>query len=146
MEHRLASRHESACRGRRFTSVGVPIQVREEAAHDLNPKPMTALELVRRQRGAQDDLDRLLRRHPGRVRFARTVPRAEDLQRRAHEVPGRAVRLDVWWVQRFSGRAEAREGQKLRWCDAAALSAAAMLPADAPLVARVIAELGNNPN
>lgn len=63
-----------------------------------------------------------------------------------HRYPDRAVRLDVWWVQRFSGRAEAREGQKLRWCDAAALSAAAMLPADAPLVARVIAELGNNPN
>jgi 8-oxo-dGTP diphosphatase len=59
--------------------------------------------------------------------------------------PDRAVRLDVWWVQQFSGRAEAREGQKLRWCDSAALSAAAMLPADAPLVSRVIAELGGNP-
>ncbi len=59
-----------------------------------------------------------------------------------HRYPDRAVRLDVWWVQRFSGRAEGREGQKLRWCDAAELSAAAMLPADAPLVARVIAELG----
>jgi 8-oxo-dGTP diphosphatase len=55
--------------------------------------------------------------------------------------PDRVVRLDVWWVHRFSGRAEAREGQRLRWCDAAELSAAAMLPADAPLVARVIAEL-----
>jgi 8-oxo-dGTP diphosphatase len=45
-------------------------------------------------------------------------------------------------VERFSGQAESREGQKLRWCDAAELSAATMLPADAPLVARVIAELG----
>jgi len=60
--------------------------------------------------------------------------------------PDRAVRLDVWWVQRFSGPAEAREGQKLCWCDAEALSAATMLPADAPLVARVIAELGGNPS
>jgi 8-oxo-dGTP diphosphatase len=56
--------------------------------------------------------------------------------------PDRVVRLDVWWVEGFAGRAESREGQRLRWCDAAALAAAAMLPADAPLVARVIAELG----
>jgi 8-oxo-dGTP diphosphatase len=59
-----------------------------------------------------------------------------------HRYPDRIVRLDVWWVERFSGQAESREGQKLRWCDAAELSAATMLPADAPLVARVIAELG----
>jgi 8-oxo-dGTP diphosphatase len=58
-----------------------------------------------------------------------------------HRYPDRAVRLDVWWVSRFDGRAESREGQALRWCDAAELSAAAMLPADAPLVARVVAEL-----
>lgn len=59
--------------------------------------------------------------------------------------PDRTVRLDVWWVRRFSGRVESLEGQALRWCDAAALAAAPMLPADAPLVDRVIAELGERP-
>lgn len=58
-----------------------------------------------------------------------------------HSYPDRSVRLEVWWVLRFSGRAEPREGQALRWCDAAGLSAAAMLPADAPLVDRVVAAL-----
>ena len=62
-----------------------------------------------------------------------------------HRYPDRAVRLDVWWVPRFDGRAESREGQALRWCDAVELSAAAMLPADAPLVARVVALLGTGP-
>jgi 8-oxo-dGTP diphosphatase len=66
------------------------------------------------------------------------VEDAEPFREHSFRYPDRLVRLDVWWVRRFSGCAQGREGQVLRWCDAAALSAAAMLPADAPLVAAVI--------
>jgi 8-oxo-dGTP diphosphatase len=69
------------------------------------------------------------------------VEDAEPFLEHSFRYPDRIVRLDVWWVRRFSGRAESREGQALRWCDAEALSAAAMLPADAPLVTAVIAGL-----
>jgi len=69
------------------------------------------------------------------------VEDAEPFREHGFRYPDRVVRLDVWWVRRFSGRAAGREGQVLRWCDAAALSAAAMLPADAPLVAAVIERL-----
>lgn len=69
------------------------------------------------------------------------VEDAEPFLTHGFRYPDRAVRLDVWWVRRFTGCAEGREGQRICWCDAEALTAAAMLPADAPLVARVIARL-----
>jgi len=67
---------------------------------------------------------------------------AEPFIKHDFRYPDRFVRLDVWWVRRFSGSAVAREGQLLRWCDAGELAAAEMLPADAPLVAAVIERLG----
>jgi 8-oxo-dGTP diphosphatase len=73
------------------------------------------------------------------------VEAAEPFLEHRHRYPDRLVRLDVWWVRSFSGSAEAREGQVLRWCDAAELASAAMLPADAPLVAAVIARLQSKP-
>jgi 8-oxo-dGTP diphosphatase len=69
------------------------------------------------------------------------VEEAEPFLEHAFRYPDRLVRLDVWWIRRFSGRAVSCEGQALCWCDAEALSAAAMLPADVPLVAAVIERL-----
>jgi 8-oxo-dGTP diphosphatase len=69
------------------------------------------------------------------------VEEAEHFLKHSFRYPDRFVRLDVWWVRSFSGSPEALERQVLRWCDAEALSAAAMLPADAPLVAAVIERL-----
>lgn len=70
------------------------------------------------------------------------VAEAEPFVRHRFEYPDREVRLDVWWVLSHRGKACAREGQELRWVDAAALGAMPMLPADAPIVAAVIERLG----
>jgi 8-oxo-dGTP diphosphatase len=62
------------------------------------------------------------------------VAAAEPFFEQHHRYPERAVRLDIWWVLDYSGEARPREGQRLRWVDAAALAEAPLLPADAPVV------------
>jgi 8-oxo-dGTP diphosphatase len=62
---------------------------------------------------------------------------AEPLLERRFQYPDRAVRLDVWWVLSYEGRARPCEGQQLSWVDAEALSDRDMLPADGPIVAAV---------
>ena len=39
-----------------------------------------------------------------------------------HDYGDKAVFLDVWWVNQFSGEAEGKEGQPLEWVGAADLS------------------------
>lgn len=34
-----------------------------------------------------------------------------------YDYPDKSVRLDVWWVQAFSGEPEGREGQPIKWVD-----------------------------
>ncbi len=56
------------------------------------------------------------------------------LMRLEHQYPDRQVSLSVWHVSQFSGRAEGREGQQLRWVAPAALFGEDLLPADWPIV------------
>ncbi|HET7608906.1 MAG TPA: NUDIX domain-containing protein [Gammaproteobacteria bacterium] len=58
-----------------------------------------------------------------------------------HDYPDKRVRLDVWHVVKFRGRATPREGQPLRWVTAAECLDLPLLPADGPIVAR-LASLG----
>jgi 8-oxo-dGTP diphosphatase len=67
---------------------------------------------------------------------------AEPFLEHRHRYPDRLVRLDVWWVLEYAGRAAPLEGQSLRWVGSDELLAAQMLPADAPLVSAVIGRLG----
>jgi len=69
------------------------------------------------------------------------VESAEPMLEQRFSYPDRTVRLDVWWVSSFRGRAEPREGQELRWVAAEALAAVDLLPADAPIVAAVVERL-----
>ena len=62
---------------------------------------------------------------------------AEPFVRHSHQYPDRHVRLDVWWVLDYRGLPESREGQALRWVSVHDLDAAALLPADAPIVAAI---------
>jgi len=54
-----------------------------------------------------------------------------------HDYPDKRVRLDVWHVLTFRGRATPREGQELRWVTAAQCRDLPLLPADGPIVARL---------
>jgi 8-oxo-dGTP diphosphatase len=69
------------------------------------------------------------------------VESAEPLLEQRFRYPDRTVRLDVWWVSSFRGRAEPREGQELRWVAAESLAAVDLLPADEPIVAAVVERL-----
>jgi len=69
------------------------------------------------------------------------VESAEPLLEQRFSYPDRTVRLDVWWVLSYRGRAEPREGQELNWVAADALAAVDLLPADAPIVAAVVERL-----
>ncbi len=53
---------------------------------------------------------------------------------------GLRVRLLVWKVARWRGEPAGREGQALQWLAPGALMAAGLLPADAPIAARLAAE------
>jgi 8-oxo-dGTP diphosphatase len=67
------------------------------------------------------------------------VTGAEPFMRYTHRYPERTVHLDIWWILDYQGKAEAREGQRLRWVAVNELGDAALLPADAP-IAKAIAE------
>jgi 8-oxo-dGTP diphosphatase len=66
-----------------------------------------------------------------------TVEAAEPFMQQSWRYPDRAVRLDVWWVLRFTGEAQPLEGQALRWVDCDELAGVPLLPADAPIVAAI---------
>jgi 8-oxo-dGTP diphosphatase len=70
------------------------------------------------------------------------VQAAESFVEQEYQYPDRHVRLDVWWVLAYQGRAESLEGQSLRWVDIDELDAAPLLPADAPIVAAIRERLG----
>jgi 8-oxo-dGTP diphosphatase len=69
------------------------------------------------------------------------VTAAEPFLEHSFRYPDRAVRLDVWWVLDYAGRAVPREGQELRWVGAHAIEDSELLPADAPIAAAVRARL-----
>jgi 8-oxo-dGTP diphosphatase len=57
----------------------------------------------------------------------------------AHEYPERHVRLLVWQVLDWAGTPEGLEGQALQWLAPRELAGAGLLPADLPVVERLLA-------
>jgi mutator protein MutT len=64
-----------------------------------------------------------------------TIGSPRPLLRLRHTYPYGEVLLDVWVVRRYRGCPRGLDGQALRWCDRAALTAADLLPADRPILA-----------
>ncbi len=95
VEDRLPGGHERGLDGRRPPRVRVAVQVREEAAGDVDANAVTAQEPIGRQRQAEHQLDRLAGDQVHGLLLAVAVLRAQDLQRRAHQVPHRAVAIHV---------------------------------------------------
>ncbi len=56
-----------------------------------------------------------------------------------HRYPQRHVQLEIWLVSDYAGQPRAQEGQLLAWHPADALARIKMLPADEPIVARLLA-------
>lgn len=56
-----------------------------------------------------------------------------------HDYVDKMVRLDVHWVDTFSGEAEGCEGQQLRWVPVSGLAAYDFPQANKPILAAVIA-------
>lgn len=65
------------------------------------------------------------------------VQRARPLIRVHHDYGDRAVLLDVWRVDRYSGAAHGREGQPVQWCAPQELVRLDMPAANRPIVAAV---------
>ena len=57
-----------------------------------------------------------------------------------HEYPDRIVDLEFFLVTNWRGEPRGLESQGLRWVSARELDAAELLPADAPVVAKLLAD------
>jgi len=66
---------------------------------------------------------------------------AEPFMSIDHDYPETRVALDVWKILGFTGEPRALEGQEIAWVEAAALREIDLLPADRPIVERLIAGL-----
>ena len=55
-----------------------------------------------------------------------------------HAYPERTVRLDIWRVTRYGGVPQGREGQALQWVEPERLLAAGLMPADRPIVDKLL--------
>jgi mutator protein MutT len=77
------------------------------------------------------------------------VQAARPLIRIRHAYPDRDIDLDVWLVTVYRGEPRPLDGQRLRWCEHEALTAADLLPADAAVVTalrlpeRIVASAGS---
>jgi len=60
---------------------------------------------------------------------------AEPLISYEHEFPDRTIRLDLWFVTRWSGTPMSLEGQTLKWVALDELESVGLLEADTPMVA-----------
>lgn len=65
--------------------------------------------------------------------------RAEPFMRLDHDYPDSPVALDVWLVSTYAGQPRSLEGQQLDWVEPGALARIELLPADRPIVARLVA-------
>ena len=54
-----------------------------------------------------------------------------------HDYTDKAVLLDVWWVDSFTGQAEGKEGQPIKWVSPSALSDYAFPAANKPIITAV---------
>jgi 8-oxo-dGTP diphosphatase len=64
---------------------------------------------------------------------------AEPFMELQHDYATKRVRLDVWRVQEYRGTIHGREGQALQWISLAAFGELALLDADWPIVAKLLA-------
>ncbi len=60
-----------------------------------------------------------------------------------HDYSDKSVLLDVWWVDQYSGVAEGREGQPIRWVSAAELSNYSFPDANQAIISAVQAALNS---
>lgn len=67
-----------------------------------------------------------------------SVLAAEPFMSLAHEYPDRDVALDVWTVSAFDGEPRPLEGQQLEWVAPDSLCEIELLPADVPIVERLV--------
>lgn len=61
-----------------------------------------------------------------------------------HDYVDKSVRLDVWWVDQFTGLPEGREGQPIAWVTAAALHDYSFPEANRPIITAICDQLLNN--
>jgi 8-oxo-dGTP diphosphatase len=63
---------------------------------------------------------------------------AEPFMQLEHGYPELHVTLDIWRVSTYAGTPKALEGQELRWLAKSELAAIELLPADRPIVERIL--------
>jgi len=66
---------------------------------------------------------------------------AEPFMQLEHTYPALCVALDIWRVSTYSGTPKALDGQELRWVAKSELAAIELLPADRPIVERLLRDL-----
>jgi len=66
------------------------------------------------------------------------VAHGEALMVLEHDYPQRRVHLEVWRVTQYLGVPVAQEGQRIDWRRPAELTQLQLLPADGPIVAKLI--------
>jgi 8-oxo-dGTP diphosphatase len=71
-----------------------------------------------------------------------TVEFAEPLMQVSHDYADKTVFLDVWWVTRFQGQPQGREGQKIRWCSITDLQKDDFPAANEPIISEIHKTLG----
>jgi 8-oxo-dGTP diphosphatase len=62
------------------------------------------------------------------------VAKSREFMSLRHEYSDRIVEIDFFLISEWRREPEGREGQQLRWVEAALLEAEALLPADKPIV------------
>ncbi len=63
------------------------------------------------------------------------IQRYREFMTLRHDYPDRSVAIDFFLVEAWRREASGREGQRLRWVRIDDLDAAALLPADGPVIA-----------
>ncbi|MDB6061849.1 MAG: 7,8-dihydro-8-oxoguanine-triphosphatase [Verrucomicrobiaceae bacterium] len=71
------------------------------------------------------------------------VTSCEPLLAITHDYKDKAVLLDVWWISAFQGEPVGREGQPLRWVDAADLNSLAFPAANLPILTAIEKKLSS---
>ncbi len=83
--------------------------------------------------GRREALERELNEELG-IRLLAAAP----FMRLDHDYPETWVALDVWIVSGYTGEPRGLEGQQLEWLEPAALAEIELLPADRPIVDRLV--------
>ena len=66
------------------------------------------------------------------------IDAASHFTRIDHDYPDLSVSIDFYIVERWRGEPEGKEGQQVAWVARRDLAGAALLPADAPVVQRLV--------